>query len=137
MASCYFLINFCPGKLAAAFENRSSTRNDQIGTTYLNIQNTGRVKLCTHLENFRAFHKKKTQRQVQLRARGCWPQLILVTTATTGSSVLFQAGILFSIENAKYWPILAHLGYFVANLRTFRCTLTGLNNAVVYQNGQI
>ena len=31
----------------------------------------------------------------------------------------FQAGVLFSLENAKFWPILTNLGYFVANLRTF------------------
>ena len=27
----------------------------------------------------------------------------------------FQAGVIFSIENAKLWPILANLGYFVVN----------------------
>ena len=31
----------------------------------------------------------------------CWPQLILVTTATTSGGVLFQAGVLFSSESAK------------------------------------
>ena len=30
--------------------------------------------------------------------------------------------------------ILAYFGYLVANLRTFWCTFTGLNNALVYQN---
>ena len=34
----------------------------------------------------------------------------------------FQAGILFCIANAKFWPILSNLGYFVTNLRTFCCT---------------
>ena len=29
----------------------------------------------------------------------------------------FQDGALVSIENAKFWPIVAHLGYFVANLK--------------------
>ena len=28
----------------------------------------------------------------------------------------------FCIENAKFWPILTNLGYFIANLCTFRCT---------------
>ena len=37
----------------------------------------------------------------------------------------FQAGALFCTENAKFGPILANLGYFVANLRTFWCTFTG------------
>ena len=48
----------------------------------------------------------------------------------------FLAGVLFSIENAKFWPTSANLVYFVANLRTFWCTFTGVTN-VVYQNGQI
>ena len=34
----------------------------------------------------------------------------------------FQTGVLFGIENAKFWPILTNRGYFVANLRTFWCT---------------
>ena len=29
----------------------------------------------------------------------------------------FRSGVLFSIENTKFWPILANIGYFVANLR--------------------
>ena len=33
---------------------------------------------------------------------------------------------------AKLWPILAI--FFLANLLTIWCTLTGLNDAVVYQN---
>ena len=47
---------------------------------------------------------------------------MLVSLASTGSGVLFQGGVLFSIENAFFlnffWPVLANLGYFVANLRT-------------------
>ena len=31
----------------------------------------------------------------------------------------FQAGILFSIKNTKFWPILANFGYFVPNLHAF------------------
>ena len=34
----------------------------------------------------------------------------------------FQAGILFSIKNTKFWPILANFGYFVPNLHAFWCT---------------
>ena len=33
----------------------------------------------------------------------------------------FQAGALFCTENAKFLPMQANLGYFVANLRTFWC----------------
>ena len=33
----------------------------------------------------------------------------------------FWFGVLFSIENAKFWPNLANLDYFVANLRTLGC----------------
>ena len=40
----------------------------------------------------------------------------------------------FSTENAKFWPLLANLGYFVASLRTIWCTFTRLNNVVVSQN---
>ena len=36
-------------------------------------------------------------------------KLTIVTIATTCSIVLFQAGVLFSIEKAKFWPILAIL----------------------------
>ena len=46
----------------------------------------------------------------------------------------FQAGVICSIENAKCWPILAHLDYFVANMCTFWCTFTGLYIAVVNKN---
>ena len=38
---------------------------------------------------------------------------------------------LFSIENAKFWFVLAFFGYFVKNLRTFWCPFTGHNSAVV------
>ena len=59
------------------------------------------------------------------------PQLIFVTT---GGGILFQAGVLFSKENAKFWPILASLGNFVANLRTVWRDFTGPKRAVVYPN---
>ena len=32
-----------------------------------------------------------------------------------------QYGTSFSIENAKFWPVLTIFGYFVANLCTFWC----------------
>ena len=48
-----------------------------------------------------------------------------VCGVTIGDGVLFSSQIL---------PILANLGYFVANLRTFCRTFTGQNNAVVSQN---
>ena len=64
---------------------------------------------------------------------------------------------IYSIEENLSWtnlaqyslvqPITVHhspvqysdpnFGYFVANLRTFWCTFTCLNNAVVYQYGQL
>ena len=43
--------------------------------------------------------------------------IILVTTATT--------------ENAKFWPVLANFGYFVADIGTFCRTFAGLYNVVV------
>ena len=49
----------------------------------------------------------------------------------------FRASVFYCTENAKFWPILANLGDVVASLRTFWCTFTGLNNAVVSQNWQI
>ena len=45
----------------------------------------------------------------------------------------FQAGVLFSVKNAKFWPIFANFNNLVASLRTF----TGLNNEMVCQNLQI
>ena len=48
----------------------------------------------------------------------------LVPTVTTDGNVLFHAGVLFSQENAKCWLF-------------GRCTFSGLDDAVVYQNGQI
>ena len=43
----------------------------------------------------------------------------------------FRAGVLCTIENVKFWPIL---GYFVVELRTFGVLFTGLNNVAVYQS---
>ena len=43
-------------------------------------------------------------------------------------------GVLFNMENAIFWPIVANFANFVANLRTFSCAFSGLNYAVVYQN---
>ena len=51
--------------------------------------------------------------------------------------MVFQAGVLFCIENAKFCPILACFGQFLANLRTFWRTFSGLDSVVVYQNPQI
>ena len=61
-------------------------------------------------------------------------QLKLVTTATTGGGVLFSSRCP-SLHRER--EILATLGYFVVNIRTFWFTFTGLNNAVVSQNWQI
>ena len=44
---------------------------------------------------------------------------------------------IFCVENAKFWPILANFGYFVANLRTFLRTFTARNNALVNQNWKV
>ena len=35
----------------------------------------------------------------------------------------FQVCAPFSIENTKFWPVLAFFGFFVTNLRTFWCPL--------------
>ena len=48
----------------------------------------------------------------------------------TGGSVFFQAGVLFSTESAKFWPILAILLRIHA---LFGVLFTGINNAVAYQ----
>jgi hypothetical protein len=42
----------------------------------------------------------------------------------------FQAGVLFSIENATFLPISASFGYF----GYFGVLFTGINRAAVYQN---
>ena len=47
----------------------------------------------------------------------------LFDLVTTGGGVLFRAVVFISMENAKFWPIFTNLGYFVANLHTFWCTL--------------
>ena len=49
----------------------------------------------------------------------------------------FQGSVHFCIENAKFRPIFANLGYFVANLRTFGALFTGLNTAAVPKNWKI
>ena len=62
-------------------------------------------------------------------------ELIIVTTATT-DGVLFQAGARFA-QRKQNFGLFGHFGFFVANLRTFWCAFTRLNNAVVSQNWQI
>ena len=50
------------------------------------------------------------------------PEKKNIFTAPQPAAVcFFRASVLFSIENAKLWPILTNLGYFVANLCTFQC----------------
>ena len=44
-------------------------------------------------------------------------QLILVTNVTTGGGILFEVGVSFSMENAKFMPVLANFEYLVASLR--------------------
>ena len=48
--------------------------------------------------------------------------LILVTTTQLAVLYFFQAGVIFSKENANFWPILTNFGYYVRNLHTFWCT---------------
>ena len=48
---------------------------------------------------------------------------MLVSLASTGGGVLFQGRVLFSVENAKFWPGLANFGNFFADIRTFGWTL--------------
>ena len=52
----------------------------------------------------------------------------------------FQASLRFAKRTLNFciiWPVTAIFGYFVANLRTFRCTFTGLDCVNVYRNWQI
>ena len=42
--------------------------------------------------------------------------LILVTTVTTSGVVLIQVGVLSSIRNSKFWPILALFGQFTCQV---------------------
>ena len=53
-------------------------------------------------------------------------QLILVPNATTCGSLLFQAGVRFSTESAKFWPILSQ------NYALFGVVFAGLINMVAY-----
>ena len=59
---------------------------------------------------------------------------MLVTPGTNTEVNFFQAGVLFSIENAQFWLYCCD---FVAILRNLWCTFTGSNNPVVHQNWQI
>ena len=43
--------------------------------------------------------------------------MILVTIVTTGGGILFEVGVSFSMENAKFRPVLANFDYLVASLR--------------------
>ena len=61
-----------------------------------------------------------------VKTKGLVGKVIKVTT-------FLEAGVPFSIKDAKFRPILANFGYYVAILRTFWCTFTGLNDVVVYQ----
>ena len=47
----------------------------------------------------------------------------------------FHAGVLFSIESAKFWPFLTNLGYFVTYTHFFNVFFTDLTIAAVYQVG--
>ena len=69
--------------------------------------------------------------QIEMCLIGLFSIAGLVTTSTTGSSVLFQAGVIFSKEKAKFWLISP---FFVAKFRFFGVLITDLNDAVVYQN---
>ena len=59
---------------------------------------------------------------------------MLVTPGTNKEVNFFQAGVLFSIENAQFWLYCCD---FVAILRNLWCTFTDSNNPVVHQNWQI
>ena len=60
--------------------------------------------------------------------------LILVST---GGGALFSSRCTFKHRERKILAFLVNFGYFVAKVCTLRCTFTGLNDAVVYQYGQI
>ena len=57
---------------------------------------------------------------------------MLVTIATTGGGMLFQAGVLYSSKKAKFWPIWV----FCRKFTRFLVYITGLNNTMVHQNLQ-
>ena len=65
------------------------------------------------------------------RSKTIIAKLIFVTA---GSGVLFSSRCTFLQRERE---ILANVGYFVANLRTFLRTFTARNNALVYQNWKV
>ena len=60
-------------------------------------------------------------------------QMTQITFATPGG-VFFQAGVLFNIGNAKFWPILTNFGYLSRVCALFGVLFTRLDNMAVYQN---
>ena len=48
-----------------------------------------------------------------------WTHVILVTTATTRSDVLFSSRCPYERRKLKFWPVLGIFGYFVTNLHNF------------------
>ena len=60
--------------------------------------------------------------------------LIAVAPPPTRFVYFFQAGAPFSIENDKFYPVLAIFGHFVTNLRTLGVPFIGLNSVVVAKN---
>ena len=54
-----------------------------------------------------------------------------------GGGVLFSSRCTSKQGERKSLAFLANSDYFVADLRTFWCTFTGLNNTVVYYYGHI
>ena len=58
---------------------------------------------------------------------------MLVSLASTGGGVLFQGCVLFSVENAKFWPGLANFGNFSLIFALFGGLFTGLNSELVYK----
>ena len=61
---------------------------------------------------------------------------ILVTAVTSGGCALFFKLVYINIENAKFWPVLANFGYFVATCCTIWRTFYRLISAVVYKDWQ-
>ena len=50
----------------------------------------------------------------------------LVTTATSGGSIFFQAGVLYSIEILICWPILAKFGWWCTKIDKYQVCFTSL-----------
>ena len=59
------------------------------------------------------------------------------SSASVGAFWSYSSRCTFKHRESEILAFLVNFGYFVAKVCTLRCTFTGLNDAVVYQYGQI